>query len=613
MLRKLELEECRNRIEELKFHHDEEKAGKERALKVLAAYVKQTRDERQQYFQQINSLENIVMMLMMKTKNSADHGSRLEEKIYPSSNNKPITSRKSDIESYSSHSEEVNINMSSKNLASSIMGPRQAWMDTDLSLENASLIEAIDEIARDCEKDREMNSLTGLISHQGRYASSGMVSYHLQQTYCTLPRYIFTISPFCLRSRSFEKRLQELKSENEHLRSHRDFVLRRLIEGDYGMNTGKTKKVNKEAENTETRVKPTTTIENVENESEKEKNVKQSDSTVPTKEIPVSTDTSIKLGASSDVKTDSSELSRALEKEKTEIKDVSDKTDKPVDKNVAKANEPLFDKFKPTLGSILASKASPAKLNQQSKAHLPALINPLASGSETSKTITLTSSSSSTSTSSTPTTASSSLAFGKSTDSNKNLIMSTGSLGESSQTKISSSGVSSSLTKPISTTASVSRDETACTAAKLTSGSTSSAGTTSTSGFTFGQTPKTTQSSSSGLFFGSTSSNAPSSLASPGIQSNAFGQSSTSSFGASPSTSQAKQPASASSNNLSIASTTSTPTTASSAFVFDKSTASDNSLKMSPSTSQVKQPASSTNQADLFDGLFTKILEVIPQ
>ncbi|XP_015790850.1 uncharacterized protein DDB_G0271670-like [Tetranychus urticae] len=553
------------------------------------------------------------MMLMMKTKNSADHGSRLEEKIYPSSNNKPITSRKSDIESYSSHSEEVNINMSSKNLASSIMGPRQAWMDTDLSLENASLIEAIDEIARDCEKDREMNSLTGLISHQGRYASSAS---------------------------RFEKRLQELKSENEHLRSHRDFVLRRLIEGDYGMNTGKTKKVNKEAENTETRVKPTTTIENVENESEKEKNVKQSDSTVPTKEIPVSTDTSIKLGASSDVKTDSSELSRALEKEKTEIKDVSDKTDKPVDKNVAKANEPLFDKFKPTLGSMcvkcffqnkptvkcitcekskkndelrLASKASPAKLNQQSKAHLPALINPLASGSETSKTITLTSSSSSTSTSSTPTTASSSLAFGKSTDSNKNLIMSTGSLGESSQTKISSSGVSSSLTKPISTTASVSRDETACTAAKLTSGSTSSAGTTSTSGFTFGQTPKTTQSSSSGLFFGSTSSNAPSSLASPGIQSNAFGQSSTSSFGASPSTSQAKQPASASSNNLSIASTTSTPTTASSAFVFDKSTASDNSLKMSPSTSQVKQPASSTNQADLFDGLFTKILEVIPQ
>uniref|UniRef100_T1KKU2 Uncharacterized protein n=1 Tax=Tetranychus urticae TaxID=32264 RepID=T1KKU2_TETUR len=516
----VELEECRNRIEELKFHHDEEKA--------------------EAHMSTINSLENIVMMLMLKTKNSADHASRLEEKTYPSSNNKPTTSRKSDIEPYSSHSEEVNINMSSKNLASSIMGPRQAWMDTDLSLEDASLIEAIDAIARDCEKDREMNNLTGLISHQDKYASSGMVSYHLQQTYCAFPRYIFTISPFCLRSPSrLEKRLQELKSENDHLRSHRDFMLRRLIEGDYRMNTGKTKKVNKEAENTETRVKRTTTIEN---------------------EILVSTDTPIKLDASSDVKTDSSELCRALEKEKTEIKDVSDKTDKPVDKNVAKANEPhFFDKFKP-LGSWvctkcitgekskknhelrLASKASQAQLNEKSIAHFPPLIivNPLASDSETSKIITLTSSSSSTSTSSTPTTASSSLAFGKSTDSNKNLIMSTGSLGESSQTKISSSN----RTKPISTTDPVSRDETACTAAKLTSGSTSSAGTTSTSGFTFGQTPKTTQSSSSGLFFSSTSSNAPSSLASPGIQSNAFGQSSTFSFSASPSTSQAKQPAS---------------------------------------------------------------------
>ncbi|XP_025018389.1 uncharacterized protein LOC112539829 isoform X2 [Tetranychus urticae] len=115
------------------------------------------------------------MMLMLKTKNSADHASRLEEKTYPSSNNKPTTSRKSDIEPYSSHSEEVNINMSSKNLASSIMGPRQAWMDTDLSLEDASLIEAIDAIARDCEKDREMNNLTGLISHQDKYASSASI------------------------------------------------------------------------------------------------------------------------------------------------------------------------------------------------------------------------------------------------------------------------------------------------------------------------------------------------------------------------------------------------------------------------------------------------------
>ncbi|XP_015790853.1 JNK-interacting protein-like [Tetranychus urticae] len=77
----VELEECRNRIEELKLHRDEEKAGKEQTSKTLATYEKKTRDERQQYVQQINSLESIVMMLKLKAKNSANHASRLEERL----------------------------------------------------------------------------------------------------------------------------------------------------------------------------------------------------------------------------------------------------------------------------------------------------------------------------------------------------------------------------------------------------------------------------------------------------------------------------------------------------------------------------------------------------
>ncbi|XP_015795689.1 C-Jun-amino-terminal kinase-interacting protein 4 isoform X2 [Tetranychus urticae] len=211
----VELELCKDDNEQLVSAFDKEKAIKKRIEQKLLEYEFQSEDERQQYAQKINSLENIVKMLELKAKNSADHASRLEEKeqelktensklhtryndllrshcdlmermkiliggdddtgqtnIVPSSNNKPTTSRKSDVESYSSHSEEVDINMPSKNLASAIMGPRQAWIDTDLSLEDASIIEEVDEIPRDREKDREMNSLTGRISHQDKYASS---------------------------------------------------------------------------------------------------------------------------------------------------------------------------------------------------------------------------------------------------------------------------------------------------------------------------------------------------------------------------------------------------------------------------------------------------------
>ncbi|XP_015794124.1 C-Jun-amino-terminal kinase-interacting protein 3-like [Tetranychus urticae] len=77
----VELEDCRNRIEELKLHRDEEKAGKEQTSKTLATYEKKTRDERQQYVRQINPLEIIVMMLKLKAKNSANHASRLEERL----------------------------------------------------------------------------------------------------------------------------------------------------------------------------------------------------------------------------------------------------------------------------------------------------------------------------------------------------------------------------------------------------------------------------------------------------------------------------------------------------------------------------------------------------
>ncbi|XP_053206217.1 JNK-interacting protein 3-like isoform X2 [Panonychus citri] len=216
----VELELCKDDNEQLVSAFDKEKAIKKRIEQKLLEYEFQSEEEKQQYAQKINSLENIVKMLELKSKNSSDHASRLEEKeqelktentkvhtrynellrshcdlmermkiligsddglnssgstnIGPSTNYKATMNKKSDVESYSSPSEDVELNVPTKSLTSTTIIPRQAWVDTDLSLEDASIIEEVDEIPRDRDRDREKERDThsGRLSNQDRYASS---------------------------------------------------------------------------------------------------------------------------------------------------------------------------------------------------------------------------------------------------------------------------------------------------------------------------------------------------------------------------------------------------------------------------------------------------------
>lgn len=82
-----------------------------------------------------------------------------------------------------------------KSEATTPLGPKQAWMEADLSLEDASIIEDIDEIP----KDREPQSLTG--GHATRCAISCLMTIN-EQFACPLTRARFSCLCVCVCVRS---------------------------------------------------------------------------------------------------------------------------------------------------------------------------------------------------------------------------------------------------------------------------------------------------------------------------------------------------------------------------------------------------------------------------
>lgn len=69
----VELELCKDDNEQLVAAFDKEKASKKRGEQKLLEYEFQAEEEKQQFTQKIMSLENIVKMLELKSKNVSDH------------------------------------------------------------------------------------------------------------------------------------------------------------------------------------------------------------------------------------------------------------------------------------------------------------------------------------------------------------------------------------------------------------------------------------------------------------------------------------------------------------------------------------------------------------
>ena len=203
----VELELCKDDNEQLVQAFEKEKLCKKKVEQRLFEFEFTTDEEKQHYQQKIDSLANIVKMLELKAKNSADHSSRLEEKetemkkeynklhdrytevlrghcelmervkiligtdegmasLGPNSltnfniNYKIQNNKRNDLESSgedSHYSEHI------PRRDSSSPTPRQAWNEPELSLDdNRSIIEDVDDIARDRDRDRECPSLTGI-------------------------------------------------------------------------------------------------------------------------------------------------------------------------------------------------------------------------------------------------------------------------------------------------------------------------------------------------------------------------------------------------------------------------------------------------------------------
>lgn len=204
----VELELCKDDNEQLVTAFEKEKLNKKKVEQRLFEFEFTTDEEKQHYQQKIDSLANIVKMLELKAKNSADHSSRLEEKetemkkeynklherytevlrshcelmervkiligtdegmasLGPNSLTnfninftKIQNNKRTDLES---SGEESHYSEHIPRRDSSSPTPRQAWNEPELSLDdNRSIIEDVDDIARDRDKDRDGLSLTGI-------------------------------------------------------------------------------------------------------------------------------------------------------------------------------------------------------------------------------------------------------------------------------------------------------------------------------------------------------------------------------------------------------------------------------------------------------------------
>ncbi|XP_054156139.1 C-Jun-amino-terminal kinase-interacting protein 4-like isoform X2 [Oppia nitens] len=207
----VELELCKDDNEQLVTAFEKEKLNKKKVEQRLFEFEFTTDEEKQHYQQKIDSLANIVKMLELKAKNSADHSLRLEEKeaelkkeynklherytevlrshcelmervkiligtdegmsslqqqqqqppnSLPNYSIKYQNNRRQEFESSGEEfSEQLANNRRDSNSPTPI---RQAWADRELTLDelNPSIIEDVDDLARDRDKDRDYPSLT---------------------------------------------------------------------------------------------------------------------------------------------------------------------------------------------------------------------------------------------------------------------------------------------------------------------------------------------------------------------------------------------------------------------------------------------------------------------
>ena len=223
----VELELCKDDNEQLVSAFEKEKTGKKKIEQRLLELELQNEEDKQQLSQKVESVESIMRILELKAKNSADHSSRLEEKEIEmkSEYNKLHTRYTELLRSHCDLMERVKILISNEDFSSAnnTSGPpslaasaairnfltkklemdealeteqkdeqarareagllaspeasRPAW-DTEMSLEDASIIEDVDDIPRDQqnslthqstrdtsdrekERERDLNSLNG--------------------------------------------------------------------------------------------------------------------------------------------------------------------------------------------------------------------------------------------------------------------------------------------------------------------------------------------------------------------------------------------------------------------------------------------------------------------
>lgn len=200
----VELELCKDDNEQLVTAFEKEKQVKKRVDQKLLELEFQAEEEKQALQTKVDSMENIVKTLELKTKNATDHSSRLEEKEseMKSEYNKVHSRYTELLRSHCDLMERVKILIGNEDFSNVSSGPsslsaatalknfltrklemdqtlaneeqkgsgrgngsstsvakdqQREWIETELSLEDASIIEDVDEIPRDRERFGEKN------------------------------------------------------------------------------------------------------------------------------------------------------------------------------------------------------------------------------------------------------------------------------------------------------------------------------------------------------------------------------------------------------------------------------------------------------------------------
>lgn len=197
----VELELCRDDNEQLVSALEKEKGLKKKVDQRLIELEFQSEEDKQALQVKVDSLENIVKMLELKAKNSSDHSSRLEEKESElkgeynkvhtrytdllrshcdlmervkiligsedfSSTSGPASlsvstalrnflTRKVELDQTLATEEQKNNSSRSNSQAAKDRDRHREWIETELSLEDASIIEDVEEIPRDRDRDKE--------------------------------------------------------------------------------------------------------------------------------------------------------------------------------------------------------------------------------------------------------------------------------------------------------------------------------------------------------------------------------------------------------------------------------------------------------------------------